>query len=135
MSWLKNNQKDKVKLLLITNIIAPYRIPVWNYIARADDFDFKVIALAETEKNREWKLAKKDIKFDYKTLPGIHSFFCQKEWPIHLNIGLGKILFSYKPDIIITSGYDSLVYWEAFLYCKIFKKIYFMEWDNFNKWR
>ena len=45
--------KDKVKkVLLITHAIAPYRIPLFNYIDQMGDFNFKVITLAEKEKNR-----------------------------------------------------------------------------------
>lgn len=114
----------KKKVLLITNMISPYRIPLFNYIAKKGDFDFRVIALSEKEKNREWKLAKEKIKFNYKILSGWHLMITTKkmEIPIHLNIGLLKVLLQYNPDIIITSGYDSLAYWEAFLYCKFFRK-------------
>jgi len=116
------------KVILITNILSPYRIPLFNSIKEQGNFNFKVIALAETEKNREWKLAKERIKFDFKILPGWHLFFRTKrrEIPIHLNYGILKILFQNRPDIVITSGYDSLAYWVAFFYSKIFKKKYIL---------
>ena len=41
------------KVILLTNIIPPYRIPIFNYINQKGDFDFKVIVLAEKEQNRE----------------------------------------------------------------------------------
>jgi len=116
----------KLKVLFVTNIISPYRIPLFNYLRGQDYYSFKVIALAEREENREWRLAKKQIKFDYKILLGFHKFIWSKEIAIHLNWGLWKAIFRYKPDIIITSGYDMLAYWEAFLYCKIFKKKYIL---------
>lgn len=121
----------KKKVILLTNIIPPYRIPIFNYINQKEDFDFKVIVLAEKEQNREWQLAKEKIKFDYRVLPGWHLFFRtkNKEIPIHLNSGILKTLFHDKPDIVITSGYDSLAYWIAFFYSKIFKKKYIL-WDE-----
>lgn len=114
----------KKKVILITNIISPYRIPLFNYINQKRDFDFKVVALAEKEKNREWILAKEKIRFDYQILPGWHLFFWTKkrELPIHLNKGVFRMLFRDKPDIVIVAGYDCLAYWQAFLYCKIFRK-------------
>lgn len=114
----------KTKVILITNIVSPYRIPLFNYIDQKGVFDFKVIALAEKEKNREWILAKEKIKFDYHILPGWHWFIWGKkrEVAIHLNKGVFKILFEHKPDIVITSGYDSLAYWQAFLHCKLYRK-------------
>lgn len=118
----------KTRVVLITNIISPYRIPLYNYIYKKRDFDFKVIALAEKEENREWRLAKEKIEFDYQILPGWHLFFVRKkrEIPIHLNRGVFKTLFKYKPEAVITSGYDSLAYWQAFFYCKLFKKKYIL---------
>lgn len=112
------------RILFITNIISPYRIPLFNTISERENFYFKVIALAEKEKNREWELSKNKIKFDYQILPGLHWFIWgkKKEIAIHLNRGAFKALLKYKPDIIITSGYDNLAYWQAFLYCKISRK-------------
>lgn len=112
----------KVKVMLITNIISPYRIPLFNQISRYESLEFKVISLAEKESNRSWKINKKLIEFDYQILSGWHTFIWQKELPLHLNKGLAKVLQQSDPDVVITSGYDSLAYWEAFLYCKLRRK-------------
>ena len=116
----------KLKVLFVTNIISPYRIPLFNYLQGQGDYSFKVIALAEREENREWRLAKEQIKFNYKILLGFHKFIWSKEIPIHLNWGLWKAILRYKPDIVISSGYNMLAYWEAFMYCKVFKKKYIL---------
>ena len=114
----------KFKVMLITNIISPYRIPLFNAICEIGNFDFKVIALAEKEKNREWEINKDKIKFNYQILPGWHLFIWgkEREVPIHLNRNVLKTLWEYKPDIVITSGYDSIAYWQSFLYCKFLRK-------------
>ena len=52
---MKNLQEKRV--LLMTNIVAPYRLPLFNAISEKGNIYFKVIALAEREKNREWKLS------------------------------------------------------------------------------
>jgi hypothetical protein len=46
----------KLKVLLVTNIIPPYRIPLYKYIYQREDFDLKLIALAESAANREWEI-------------------------------------------------------------------------------
>ena len=117
--------KNKVrKVLLITHAIAPYRIPLFNYIHQMGDFDFKVIALVEKEKNRSWRISQNEIKFNQQVLPGLHFFIYgeKREIPIHLNRKVIVTIWQYNPDVIITAGYDSLAYWQALLYCKIFKK-------------
>ncbi len=113
-------------MAIITNIISPYRIPLFNYLHDHKSFDLKVMALAEREANREWQIVKEQIKFDYQVLPGFHKFIWSREIPLHLNWGLWRELRCYNPDVVITSGYDTLAYWEAFLYCKAFKKKYIL---------
>ena len=79
----------------------------------------------------KWELSENKIKFDYQILPGWHWFIWgkKKEITIHLNRGVFKALLEYKPDVIITSGYDDLAYWQAFLYCKMFKKKFIL-WNS-----
>jgi len=117
------NMKN-IKVMLITNIISPYRIPFFNSINEKGVVNFKVVALAEREKNRKWEYDKKEIGFDYEILPGWHSFIWGKkrEVAIHINKGITKMFRRYNPDVVITSGYDSLAYWQAFLYCKLYRK-------------
>ncbi|MGB9880937.1 MAG: glycosyltransferase family 4 protein, partial [Anaerolineae bacterium] len=98
--------------------ISPYRIPLFNCLHNQSSLELRVVALAEKEQNREWQIAKERIKFDCRILPGLHAFIWGKEMPIHLNRGLWRILRRYEPDVVITSGYDALAYWEALLYCK-----------------
>ena len=62
----------KVRLALITEIIAPYRVPVFNALAARDDVDLHVIFLAETDpKLRQWAVPKNEIRFSYEVLPSI----------------------------------------------------------------
>ena len=112
----------KNKVVLLTNILSPYRIPLFNHIAYYGDFDFKVIALAENEANRQWRVMKEAFEFDYQILPGWHGFIWSWELPIHLNWGVIRALRQCKTDVIITSGYDSLAYWQAFLYAQLVGK-------------
>jgi len=110
------------RVLLITNIISPYRIPLFNYLCNQSGLEFKVITLGEKEANRQWQIMKNQIEFDYQILPGWHKFIWSKEMPLHLNWGLWRILQTYQPDVLVTSGYDALAYWEAFVYSKIHNK-------------
>lgn len=112
----------KSKVVLLTSMIPPYRIPVFNYLGRNGNFDFKVVALAESEGNRQWELAKEKIQFDYEVLPGLHAFIRCRDWPIHLNWGLLRRLIKNKGDIFILTGYESLSCWLTLIYTKLFRK-------------
>jgi len=101
-------------------MLTPYRLPLFNRLSQ--DVDFKVVALAEREANRQWRIAKDEVRFDYQQIAGWHTFIWRWELPIHLNWGVGVAFRRYKPDIIIVSGYDAIAYWQALLYTKIHKK-------------
>jgi len=117
---------EPIKVVLFTNIISPYRIPLFNQLSQGSGFHFKVVALAENEANRKWQIMREQIQFDYQVLPGWHYFIWRRELSIHLNIGLGHVLYTYNPDIIISSGYNNLAYWQAFFYAKIFRKSFIL---------
>lgn len=110
------------KIVLITNIIAPYRISVFNSISKYSDVDLKVIFLAEKESNRKWKINLDDIRFNYSILKNFCIFIRSWEMPIYFNLGFWQILTNFKPDAICMCGYHYLVTIEALLYAKI-KKI------------
>lgn len=112
---------SKLKIIIFTNIITPYRIPLFNYLNSIKNINLKVLALSESEKNREWKINENRIKFNNEIVPGYHTFISSIGIPIHFNWGLWQILKEEEPDIVITSGYNNLAFWEAFLYCKIHK--------------
>ena len=56
--------------MILTEIIAPYRIPVFNVLARHSGLDLHVIFLAETdETRRQWHIYRNEIGFSYQILP------------------------------------------------------------------
>lgn len=110
------------KVILITNIPSPYRIPVWNYVSRQKDFDFKIFFMKETEYNREWQIPLEEIKFKYEILPGLHLPIKKLNWEVHFNPGIFLKLKKENPDIIILDGYDAPTLWMALLYAKLHKK-------------
>ncbi len=58
------------KLVIITEIIAPYRIPVLNALAQRAEIDLCVIFLSENDPSlRQWRVYKNEIKFHYDVLP------------------------------------------------------------------
>jgi glycosyltransferase involved in cell wall biosynthesis len=120
MSWLKNNQKSKLKVILVTNIIAPYRIPVYNYLA--NQVDLNVFFLGEKEKNRKWEILKDEIKFKYQILRGWHFFFQNRDWGLHINYDLVFKLIKTESDILVITGYESPGYWLALFYAKLSRR-------------
>jgi glycosyltransferase involved in cell wall biosynthesis len=98
--------------VLLTEIIAPYRIPVFNALAQHEDIDLQVIFLAETDSTqRQWLVYKQDIRFPYQVLPSWRRRF--GKYHVLLNRGLQKALAAAAPDVIVCGGYNYLASWQA----------------------
>lgn len=108
----------KRRLVILTEIISPYRIPLFNALARHENVDLHVIFLAETDPNlRQWTVYKEEIKFSYEVLPS-----WRKRWGKHsilLNRGIWRALATAAPDGILCGGYNYVASWQALFWARI----------------
>jgi glycosyltransferase involved in cell wall biosynthesis len=106
-----------IKIALLTEIIAPYRIPVFNALARRDGIQLHVIFLAETDPTqRDWLVYKNEIEFSYEVLPAWRRRF--GPWHVLLNRRMWGALERFEPDSILCGGYNHLAFWEAMTWAK-----------------
>ena len=57
------------RVVIITELIAPYRIPVFNALARRKGIDLHVIFLSENDcTQRQWRVYGDEIRFSYQVL-------------------------------------------------------------------
>ncbi|HMB23647.1 MAG TPA: glycosyltransferase family 4 protein [Anaerolineales bacterium] len=111
-----------MRLALITNIPAPYRLPVWDSLGQKVD-SLRVFLCSETEPNRVWQSeALNGFSFTHTQLSGVHLFIQSLDWAIHFNPALWQELTRYKPTHILLSSYETPSYLLALVYAK-FKKI------------
>jgi len=98
------------RLVVITEIIAPYRIPVFNALAQHSDIDLHVIFLAETDPTRRrWPIYKDDIRFSYEVVPGLRRRVADHNFL--LNWGIENALEGAAPDAIVCGGYNYFASW------------------------
>ena len=112
---------DKRKVVVLTELVSPYRMPVFNEIAVDSGLDFKVIFLAETVTERKWRVNKDEMKFSYRISRGIGIPMPQR-FPIFFNPGLFQTLCSIKPDIVVCGGYQHPSFLLAVIYSVLFRK-------------
>ena len=60
------------RVALITEVISPYRVPVFNELAKDRRLDLKVFFLAETVSGRKWETQNRPIEFAYEVVPAFH---------------------------------------------------------------
>lgn len=105
------------RLVIITEIISPYRLPLFNALAQRADVDLHVIFLAETDPGlRQWKVYKEDIEFSYQVLPSWRTRI--GGYNALLNIGIGHALASARPDVILCGGYSYVASWQTLLWAR-----------------
>ena len=115
-----------VRLALLTEIISPYRIPVFNVLARHEGIDLHVIFLAETDATqRQWLVYKEEIHFSYEVLPVWR--WRRRGWHILLNRGMWRALSRFRPNSILCGGYSHPAFWEALAWAK-FHSAHFAAW-------
>ncbi len=100
------------RLVILTEIISPYRIPLFNELARRPGIELHVIFLAETDPDlRQWRVYKDEIKFSYQVLTSWRKRFAGHN--LLLNRGVGRALMAATPDAILCGGYNYVASWQA----------------------
>lgn len=99
-------------LVLITEIISPYRIPLFNALASSPDVDLHVMFLAETDPTlRQWQIYTKEIQFSYEVLPSWRVRL--GGYNILLNRRVSSSLRKAAPRLIVFGGYSYAASWQA----------------------
>jgi len=102
----------RLRIAMVTNIPAPYRVPVYERLAAMPGIDFRAIFCAAREPDRDWDLP--SWHFDSVTLEPRQ--FTVGERYIHVNFDVGAKLAEFGPDVVITTGYNPthlLAWWYA----------------------
>lgn len=128
---MASSDPAKIKVVLITNIPTPYRVPLFNILSekfKRRGYNFKVIFYSILSRWRKmhsnWLKMKDrystfldDINFEYRETK-TYDFSIGYENIISLPVSLFSELYLLKPDIVITGGFslNSII---ALVYCKI----------------
>lgn len=94
-----------MKFLFFQNLIAPYRISLFNELNRMN-LDFEVLYMCEKEKNRDWNIDYQRIKYPYVLDRGFYKYFCG--FHLHWNIRLIKYALSQPSNIVLGASWNDL---------------------------
>jgi len=102
----------KRRLVILTEIIAPYRIPVFNALAARAEVDPHVIFLADTDPGlRQWQVYRDEIRFSHQVLKS--DRYRVGRYNLLLNRGASAALRTRNPEIILGGGYNYPAMWQA----------------------
>lgn len=117
-----------MKLIVLTEIISPYRIPVFNALSQHPEIDLRVIFLAETDPSmRQWRIYRDEARFSYEVLPSWRKRFGKHN--ILVNTNVATALERARPDVILCGGYNYLASWQALHWAKK-NDVPFMLWSE-----
>jgi glycosyltransferase involved in cell wall biosynthesis len=105
-----------LRLALLTEIPAPYRIPLFN--ALADRVDIRVLFLAETDPRRPfYEPHRSEWRFAHRVLPG-RTVRRGGRWVV-LSRGVLRELRRFRPDAVAVGGWNQPAFWLALAYCRV----------------
>lgn len=118
------------RLVIVTEIISPYRIPLFNTLAQHPEVDLHVIFLGETDPNlRQWQVYKQEVRFSFQVLPSWRKRIGR--YNALLNSGILNALDQAAPEVILCGGYSYIASWQA-LYWARRHHVPFLLWSESN---
>jgi len=108
---------NNVKVILIHNVIAPYRHPLFEELSKK--VNLMVYYCSIKENLRKWELWPRKYDYRYKVLPKI--FIKTSIGELSLNPSILKEVIRNKPNVMIISGYIDPTTWFAFVAAKLLK--------------
>ena len=91
-----------LRLVIVTNMPAPYRVPVFDRVAATPGIELHVLYATTAEADRHWDPP--PLKHPHTVLPGWVLALGGRF--IHLNPGTGAALRRLQPQVLFTTGYN-----------------------------
>ena len=106
----------QLRLTLLTEIPAPYRIPIFNALAVRDDIELEVLYLAKQHPARPYHLHEEEIMFSWRILHGVHVTRGNR-WLV-VNAGVIGAVRRSRPDVLVLGGWNQPAFWQALAFAK-----------------
>jgi len=116
------------RLVVLTEIIAPYRIPVFNALAAHEGISLHVIFLSKTDAStRRWRVYEDEIRFSCEVLPSWRRRVGKCN--LLLNNHVTSALSAAKPEVLICGGYNYVASWQALDWARR-NRVQFLLWSE-----
>jgi glycosyltransferase involved in cell wall biosynthesis len=108
---------SKVRVALLTEIPAPFRIPLFNELAARSGVELRVLFLSERDPKRPYRVYTDEFRFDSRTLRGF-SVVRHGRW-VMLSRGVMRELARFAPDVVVLGGWNQPAFWLGLLYAHV----------------
>ncbi|MBI5687284.1 MAG: glycosyltransferase [Verrucomicrobia bacterium] len=107
------------RAVVLINLMAPYRVPLFNALHDHHDMETQVWTLAANE-DRQWEVPQDAMRYPHRCLRGatlrLPGQALEKHRFVHLNSDLWRDLWRERPDVVVAAEF-SLASVQAALYC------------------
>ena len=110
-----DDSSPMIRLAVVTNIPAPYRVSVFNIIASLPGVTLRVLYASRSEPDRQWELPA--LEHDHVFLTG-HILKIKGKF-IHFSSGVSRELKRFEPDVVLTTGFNPthlMAWWWAVIH-------------------
>jgi glycosyltransferase involved in cell wall biosynthesis len=106
-----------VRIALLTETPAPFRIPLFNALAAEPGVEALVLFLAAEDPRRDYPLYEREFAFARRFLPG-RDLLGRGRWLV-LNRGAVRELRRFRPGAIVIGGWNQPAFWQALAYGRL----------------
>jgi glycosyltransferase involved in cell wall biosynthesis len=103
------------RVVILTEIPSPYRIPLFNALAARDDVDPLVLFLAERDPTHPYPFYADELHISWRVLSG--RAILGRRW-IVLSRGVARALAAHDADVVVVGGWNQPAFWAAALWCR-----------------
>ncbi|MBV9487218.1 MAG: hypothetical protein JO246_14305, partial [Frankiaceae bacterium] len=97
---------ENIKVLLLHNVMAPYRYPLFRALAGEPGIDLTVWFMSHLAKNRRWAAPKHELGFQYRVLPAIElRYFTRDLFTYIVNPTFPGMYARERYDVLIAAGW------------------------------
>lgn len=97
-----NSVEGNTRVAMVTNIPAPYRLPVYAALARERGIELRVVFCSGREPDRAWDLS--EFRFDHEYLKERYANWSGRF--VHFNPDAWAALSRWRPDVVVTTGFN-----------------------------
>jgi glycosyltransferase involved in cell wall biosynthesis len=93
-----------MRLALLTEIPAPFRIPLWNALSALPGIELRILFLSERDPRRDYEVRPDEWLFDSRVLSG-RDVVLRHRWLV-LSRGVRDELERFSPDLVLVGGWN-----------------------------
>lgn len=103
-------------LVIVHNILAPYRVPLFNELGQSLDGQLAVVLTRDTHrKRRRWSVPWQDVSFQVELLRTVGIAHGERVFDV--SYGVRRALDRLSPEVVVLGGWDLPASWSSLRWC------------------